>query len=58
MVSCGAKVVGFISITEPSKLVKKAIGRLNSTWNSVKNELFPSLSFVAVELSRSKANIA
>ena len=30
-VSCGARVVGFISITEPSKLVEKAIGWLNAT---------------------------
>ena len=42
-VSCGASVADFISMTEPSKLVQKAIGRPNATWNSVKNELFPSL---------------
>ena len=30
-VSCGAKVADFISITEPSKLVQKAIGRPNTT---------------------------
>ena len=36
-------------MAEPSKLVEKAIGRLKATWNSVKNELFPSL--LAVELA-------
>ena len=30
-------------MTEPSKLVEKAIWRPNAIWNSVKNELFPSL---------------
>ena len=43
MVSCGARVADFILMTEPSKLVQKAIGRPNATWNSVKNELFPSV---------------
>ena len=43
MVSCGASVADFISMTEPSKLVQKAICRPNATWNSVKNKLFPSL---------------
>ena len=28
--------MGFISMTETSKLVQKAIGRSNATWNSVK----------------------
>ena len=28
--------MGFISMTEPSKLVQKAIGRSNATWNSIK----------------------
>ena len=32
----GARVEGFILMTEPSKLAEKAIGRLNATWNSVK----------------------
>ena len=36
MVSCGARVEGFILMTGPSKLAKKAIGKLNATWNSVK----------------------
>ena len=43
MVSCGARVADFISMTEPYKLVEKAIGMPNATWNSVKNEMFPSL---------------
>ena len=33
MVSCEARVMGLISMTEPSKLVKKAIGRPNATQN-------------------------
>ena len=37
MVSCGARVACSISMTEPSTLVEKAIGRLNATWNSIKN---------------------
>ena len=36
MVSTGTEAVGFISMTEPCKLVQKAIGRSNATWNSVK----------------------
>ena len=36
MVSRGARVEGFILMTEPSKLPKKAIGRLNATSNSIK----------------------
>ena len=35
MVSTGTGVAGFISMTEPSKLVEKAIGRPNAIWNSV-----------------------
>ena len=31
-----AGVESFISMTEPSKLYEKAIGRLNAAWNSVK----------------------
>ena len=33
VVSCGGRVLDFISITEPSKL---AIGQLNAAWNSIK----------------------
>ena len=34
---------GFISMTEPSTLAEKAIGRPNATWNSVSNEPLPAL---------------
>ena len=30
--------MGFISMTEPSELVQKAIGRSNATWNRVKQQ--------------------
>ena len=40
MVSTVTGAGGFILMAEPSKLVEKAIGRLNAAWNSVKSELF------------------
>ena len=38
MLSSGTGTAGFISITEPSKLAKKAIRRLNATWKSISSE--------------------
>ena len=49
-VSTGMGAAGFISMTEPSKLVEKAIGRPNTTWNSVKSELFPRLCLASLDL--------
>ena len=43
MLSSGTGIVGFISMTEPSTLAKKAIGRPNAAWNSVSSELLPAL---------------
>ena len=40
--------MGFISMTEPSKLVQKAIGRPNATWNSVKQRAVASVGASAV----------
>ena len=37
-VSTGTGAAGFTSMTEFSKLVEKAIWRLNTTWNSVKQQ--------------------
>ena len=39
LASTGTGEVGFISMTEPFKLVKKAIGRLDASWNSVKQQI-------------------
>ena len=45
MESTGTGAADFISMTEPSKLVEKAIGigQMLRTWNSVKKELLLSL---------------
>ena len=36
--------MGFIMMTEPSKLIQKAIGRPNATWNTVKQRGMKSFS--------------
>ena len=48
MVSTGTGEAAFISMTEPSKLVQKAIGRLNATWNRVKQQAAASVIAFAI----------
>ena len=48
MVSTGTVAAGFISMTEPSKLVERAIGRPNTTWNSVKQRAVAGVGASAV----------
>ena len=40
--------MGFVSMTQPSKLVEKAIGRPNATWNSVKQLAVASVGVSAI----------
>ena len=47
-VSTGSGEAGYISIIEPSKLVEKAIRRLNATWNSVKQRAVAGVGASAV----------